>query len=193
MLRKREKAEADAKRQSQKKLLLEKYGGEEHLKAAPLHDAAVIENERFVEYDETGAIKGAPKKAVKSKYAEDVLVNNHISVWGSWWCNFEWGYSCCHSTVKNSYCTGEEGKKAFEDMRNMTFLDGPEEPEPQEDVEEEREQEEESKRVDVDQRKRDLRALQQGIDEEELESYKRSRLAAADPMAGFLGKDKLIK
>ncbi|KAF4962147.1 hypothetical protein F66182_18202, partial [Fusarium sp. NRRL 66182] len=71
ILRKREQAELEAKREAQRKALLEKYGGEEHMKAAPLREAAVIENERFVEYDETGAIKGAPKKAVKSKYAED--------------------------------------------------------------------------------------------------------------------------
>ena len=74
---------------------------------------AITESETFVEYDEAGLIKGAPKKAAKSKYPEDVLINNHTSVWGSWWSNFTWGYACCHSVVKNSYCTGEEGKEAW--------------------------------------------------------------------------------
>ncbi|KAH8703726.1 putative mRNA splicing protein [Talaromyces proteolyticus] len=192
ILRKRELAEAEAKRQAQRKALLDKYGGEEHLQAAPLRDAAVIENERYVEYDETGAIKGAPKKAVKSKYAEDVLLNNHKSVWGSWWFNFEWGYSCCHSTVKNSYCTGEQGLQAFEAARNLAILDAPE-PDGYEEKVEEEEKGETPQKADIDSKKRDLRALQQGVDEEELESYKRSRLAAADPMAAFLGKDELIQ
>ena len=40
--------------------------------------------------------------------------------------------------------------------------------------------------------KRDLRQFQQGVTEEELESYKRSRLARDDPMAALLGKDQLI-
>lgn len=36
------------------------------------------------------------------------------SVWGSYWHEFQWGYTCCHSFVKMSYCTGEAGKKANE-------------------------------------------------------------------------------
>jgi len=38
-------------------------------------------------------------------------VNDHVSVWGSWW-NPElgWGYSCCHSNNKLSICLGEKGK-----------------------------------------------------------------------------------
>lgn len=199
ILRKKEKAENEAKREAQRKQLLEKYGGEEHLKAAPSHDAAVIENERYVEYDETGAIKGAPKRAAKSKYAEDVLINNHTSVWGSWWSNFQWGYACCHSTVKNSYCTGEEGKKAFEEASNMMLLEEQEEePEPEangtaDSGKQEEEASEETKKGESDTRKRDLRAMQLGVDEEELESYKRSRLAKEDPMAAYLGKDELIE
>jgi pre-mRNA-processing factor SLU7 len=192
ILRKRELADTEAKRQAQRKALLDKYGGEEHLQAAPLRDAAVIENERFVEYDETGAIKGAPKKAVKSKYAEDVLTNNHTSVWGSWWFNFEWGYACCHSTTKNSYCTGEDGLKAAKDVRSLAILDAAAQDGPEEQAQEE-EEENKPRNVDIDSKKRDLHALQQGIDEEELESYKRSRMDAADPMAAFLGKDELIQ
>lgn len=198
ILRKRELAESEAKREAQRKALLEKYGGEEHLKAAPLRDTAVIENENFVEYDETGAIKGAPKKVVKSKYAEDVLINNHKSVWGSWWFNFQWGYACCYSTVKNSYCTGEDGKRVFENSQRLAILDSLKQDQEEEEENEEPEKEnaeptkEATQRVDIEKRKRDLHALQQGVDEEELETYKRNRVAAADPMAAFLGKDELI-
>ncbi|KAK2800846.1 mRNA splicing protein [Emmonsiellopsis sp. PD_5] len=196
--RKKEKEEAEVKRQAQRKALLEKYGGEQHLQPAPLRDAAVIENERFVEYDETGAIKGAPKKVAKSRYAEDVLINNHTSVWGSWWSNFVWGYACCHSTVKNSYCTGEEGKEAFEEAQNLLLNDMEQAAEREAEKEEAGNEDRQvatrdDKAGDSSLKKRTLREMQQGITEEELESYKKSRSAAADRMAAFLGKDELVR
>ncbi|PGH08314.1 pre-mRNA-splicing factor slu7 [Helicocarpus griseus UAMH5409] len=194
--RKKEKDEADAKRQAQRKALLEKYGGENHLQPTPMRDTAVIENERFVEYDETGAIKGEPKKIAKSRYAEDVFINNHTSVWGSWWSNFTWGYACCHSTVKNSYCTGEEGKTAFQEAQNMLLNDmeraGKEEEE-KEPAKEDTQTSKKDKSGETSLGKRSLREMQQGVTEEELEAYKKSRNAAADPMAAFLGKDELVR
>ncbi|KAL5659895.1 hypothetical protein ACJX0J_027020, partial [Zea mays] len=50
----------------------------------------------------------------KSKYEEDVFINNHTSVWGSWWKDHQWGYKCCKQTIKNSYCTGLAGIEAAE-------------------------------------------------------------------------------
>lgn len=50
----------------------------------------------------------------KSKYEEDVYINNHTSVWGSWWKDHQWGYKCCQQTIKNSYCTGAAGIEAAE-------------------------------------------------------------------------------
>jgi pre-mRNA-processing factor SLU7 len=43
-----------------------------------------------------------------------VYVNNHTSVWGSWYDagSSTWGYVCCHSAVHISYCTGEAGNQA---------------------------------------------------------------------------------
>ena len=32
------------------------------------------------------------------------------SIWGSYFKNGKWGYTCCHSLEKNSYCLGEQGK-----------------------------------------------------------------------------------
>ena len=195
--RKKQQEEMEEKKKSQRKALLDKYGGAEHLQPTPLRDAAVIENERFVEYDETGAIKGEQKHAAKSKYPEeDILINNHTSVWGSWWSNFKWGYACCHSTVKNSYCTGEEGKQAFAEEKNM-LLNSLEDSAAQEPVDEDDEREKDPER-DVDRgaatglNKRTLQEMQQGVTEEELESYKKARNAADDPMAAFLGKDELV-
>ena len=31
------------------------------------------------------------------------------SIFGSFWKNGEWGYKCCHQTVKGSYCIGHTG------------------------------------------------------------------------------------
>eukprot|EP00882_Tetradesmus_deserticola_P016769 GHRQ01017929.1.p2 GENE.GHRQ01017929.1~~GHRQ01017929.1.p2 ORF type:complete len:183 (+),score=104.68 GHRQ01017929.1:196-744(+) len=47
------------------------------------------------------------------RYEEDVLINNHTAVWGSWWSDGAWGFACCRSCVKNSYCTGKAGEKAL--------------------------------------------------------------------------------
>lgn len=85
-------------------------------KKAALLATAVASSEHFIEYDESGHVKDKyqAKRADRSKYAEDVFPLNHTSVWGSWWNNFQWGYACCHSFVRNSYCTGADGKAAWE-------------------------------------------------------------------------------
>ncbi|CAH0552898.1 unnamed protein product [Brassicogethes aeneus] len=90
--------------------ILEKYGGEEHLDAPP-KTLLLAQTEDYVEYSRSGKIvKGQEKEIIKSKYEEDVYINNHTSVWGSFWKGGHWGYKCCHSFIKNSYCLGENGK-----------------------------------------------------------------------------------
>ncbi|KAK3364394.1 Pre-mRNA splicing Prp18-interacting factor-domain-containing protein [Lasiosphaeria hispida] len=115
VLRKKENEERDTKRRKRAELLANQYG-EQPVVPESLKEMAITENETYVEYDEAGLIKGAPRKMAKSKYAEDVLIGNHNSVWGSWWSDFKWGYSCCHSIIKNSYCTGETGRNADKEM-----------------------------------------------------------------------------
>ena len=52
------------------------------------------------------------RKVAKSRYEEDVFVNDHTSVWGSWYNkSLGWGYDCCHSNEKTSYCVGIKGKE----------------------------------------------------------------------------------
>ncbi|KAI1417452.1 Pre-mRNA splicing Prp18-interacting factor-domain-containing protein [Hypoxylon sp. FL1857] len=189
--RKKEKEEAERKRAERQRLLAEKYGETPELPAA-LREAAVTESEQFVEYDESGLIKGAPKVAAKSKYAEDVHINNHTSVWGSWWSNFKWGYACCHSFIKNSYCTGEEGKKAWEASEKQRtganlIEEAPVEEEP---VEEKADEAEQPKQTS---KKRTMEEMRDGVSEAELDEYRRKRTAADDPMAKFLGKDELAR
>ena len=198
---KKEREAADAKRKAHKKALLEKYGNAEHQQAAQLRDAAVVESENFVEYDEKGLVKGAPVKSVKSKYAEDILINNHTSVWGSWWKDFMWGYKCCHSTVKNSYCTGDEGRKAFEEANQMRTGELMEEiPKSIAWQEEDNMEKHVPNGVSDDRklikddalRKRKMVELQSGVTEEDMEEYRRKRTAPNDPMAAILGKDELV-
>lgn len=48
---------------------------------------------------------------IRTKYDENIFVNGHSSVWGSYWHpHLGWGYKCCYSFDKKSKCRGEEGK-----------------------------------------------------------------------------------
>ena len=191
-LRRKEEEEAAARKEAQRKALLQKYGGELHLKPSTLKNVAVMENDRYVEYDETGAIKGAPEVEQKSKYPEDVYINNHTSVWGSWWKNFEWGYTCCYSTVRNSYCTGAEGKQALEEANNLLNRGVHEAIEDAEQIPSGESKGEKKETPAVQSKKRSALEMQSGVTEEELEAYKRSRTQSDDPMASLLGKDELV-
>ncbi|RMZ72152.1 cytoskeleton assembly control sla2 [Pyrenophora seminiperda CCB06] len=197
VMRKKQLKEAEEMAAARKKALAEKYGAQEKFSDDTLRKKAVTENERYVEYDERGNIKGAPKLKAKSKYPEDILLNNHTSVWGSWWSNFQWGFACCHSTVKNSYCTGEAGKEAFEladRMRTGAALE--EVPKEIAWKEEEALQEHvpnapdgaEKAKNDAASRKRALDEMTGSVNEDEMEEYRRKRTMAADPMAAYLSK-----
>lgn len=196
--RRKEREDADKKRIAHRKMLEDKYGSVESQVSSCLRDAAVTESDSYVEYDDSGAIKGAPKAVIRSKYAEDVFINNHTSVWGSWWSNFRWGYSCCHSMVKNSYCTGEEGKKAFEEVDRLRNVAALEEVGMRQDIDwpssEDRENRVDTKddtelRANLPAKKRTIEEMKGGISEEDMEEYRRKRTAADDPMASFLGKE----
>ncbi|PVU93252.1 hypothetical protein BB559_003378 [Furculomyces boomerangus] len=81
----------------------ESYGGTEHLVKPEV--ASLAQDEHYVEYSRYGKpLKGVEKAVKKSRYPEDVYIHNHTGVWGSYWKSGKWGYSCCHQTVKNSYC-----------------------------------------------------------------------------------------
>lgn len=203
--RRKEKEETEKKKEEQRKRLLEKYGGEQHLQLPDSKNIAVTENERYIEYDESGAVKGMAKNGAMSKYAEDVLINNHSSVWGSWWSDFQWGYNCCHSTVKNSYCTGEEGKVAFQeanerrtgvDLENLVSKSQEQEDTNKPSIPAKRQEQSGKAKQEADAsagaRKRTLNQMKGGISEEELEAYKRTRAVADDPMAKLLGRDELV-
>lgn len=105
-MKEKEKENIDSK----KKELISKYGGEEHLDID--HEVIFGQTEKYIEYGRDGKMKGAfDKLRGKSKYEEDKYLNNHVSVWGSWW-NEElgWGFACCHANDRQALCLGERGK-----------------------------------------------------------------------------------
>ncbi|XP_004930694.1 pre-mRNA-splicing factor Slu7 [Bombyx mori] len=111
-----------------KQSILEKYGGEEHLQSVP-RELLLAQTEVFTRYNRDGTlVSGAEKQLAKSKYEEDALINNHTTVWGSYWRDGQWGYKCCHSFIKMSYCVGEAGKTVVlpvsDDKKLSTSTDG---------------------------------------------------------------------
>lgn len=95
-----------------KENILNKYGGKEYLEAPP-KELIFSQTEDYVEYSRSGQIiKGEKRMPIRSIYKEDIFNNSHTTVFGSYWNNGQWGYKCCHSFIKNSYCTGTLGKKA---------------------------------------------------------------------------------
>ncbi|EIN11897.1 pre-mRNA-splicing factor SLU7 [Punctularia strigosozonata HHB-11173 SS5] len=108
------KQKKDTLKDKNKVSILSKYGGAEYLEAAP-KELRQGQTEEYVEYSRTGqVVKGRERIKAKSKYAEDVYINNHTAVWGSWYdiSSGTWGYACCHSTVHASYCAGQAGIEA---------------------------------------------------------------------------------
>jgi pre-mRNA-processing factor SLU7 len=193
ILRKKEQAEAAARREAQQKVLLEKYGSQEHLKKNNLKDLAILESERYIEYDEDGSIKGAPKIKPRSKYAEDIYVNNHTSVWGSWWQNFQWGYACCHSTVKNSYCTGEQGKIASAESSMLKNGDLPDVATNMANSSRDNTEALKPNKIGmVPSNKRTISDREGGVTEADMEEYRRKRHQSNDPMAQYLGKETTL-
>lgn len=86
--------------------ILEKYGGQEHLDGPP-KQLLLAQTENYVEYSRHGTLlKGIEKAKVKSCYEEDVYEKNHTAIWGSFWSDGRWGYKCCKSLIRGSYCLG---------------------------------------------------------------------------------------
>lgn len=208
LMRKRKAEEEASKTEAKRKALVDRYGDQSTI-SKPKAVLAAVSNERYVEYDERGRIKGEAHKKEKSMYAEDVYIQNHTSVWGSWWKEFKWGYACCHSTVKNSFCTGEEGKIAALEAENFSRginLPTAEESGNSKLIENGDAAEEEARRekhvpngVDrpekqnMDESRRRLEELKAGVTEEQMEKWRREKTNQNDPMAKMLGKDELLE
>mmetsp|Transcript_6709 Transcript_6709/g.11212 ORF Transcript_6709/g.11212 Transcript_6709/m.11212 type:complete len:613 (+) Transcript_6709:52-1890(+) len=109
---------------SKKAAILAKYGDSNTNKQMDPR-LKLGQTEAYLEYNREGRlVKGVPTAVVRTKYEEDVFTHNHTSVWGSYYnrARAVWGYACCHSSLKNSFCTGEKGKLA-NDSANSEAMD----------------------------------------------------------------------
>lgn len=141
--------EADLKLQ-RKRAVLDKYGGGEYLDGQDGLATAVEvngdkkptgkvpdRNLRFgvstaaEEYSRDGRMVGGPggstkREAIPCKYEEDIFVNGHSTVWGSFFHRgaLQWGYRDDHSLMRASYCTGANGRLANDESNEMRFGTG---------------------------------------------------------------------
>jgi len=193
--------------------IVDKYGNAASEDKPPM-ELLMGQTEMVVEYDRAGrVIKGQEKAVPKSKYEEDVFINNHTSVWGSWWKDHQWGYKCCKQITRNSYCTGLAGIEAAEaatDLMkaNLTRKETAEE-KPQ--IHEEKKlatwgpdvpddlvldkkrltdalkKEDERKREEKDERKRKYNVRwSDEVTAEDMEAYRMKKVHHDDPMKDFL-------
>ena len=70
--------------------------------------------------------KQKKRAPIPCKYEEDIHVNGHTSVWGSYFHKgaFKWGYADDHSLVKSSYGTGINGRIANDESNELTYGSG---------------------------------------------------------------------
>ena len=177
--------------------ILDKYGGEEHLQSVP-QELLAGQTENYVEYSRTGQlIKGQEKAKARSKYDEDIYPGNHKSVWGSWFnlSSFQWGYACCHSYIKQSYCAGQAGIDSEKEMANgAAMLAQPKEVKSLAERQAAKtEAEREKERKDHEDKTKTKRKAEGEITEEVMEDYhkKRSRGNFEDPLAN-VGSEELL-
>ncbi|GAA0140273.1 RNA splicing factor [Lithospermum erythrorhizon] len=213
LLHKNYKVNKDKLKSHSKETIMEKYGNAAVEEPLP-RELLLGQSEKEVEYDRAGrVIKGQEMALPKSKYEEDVFINNHNSVWGSWWKDHQWGYKCCHSTVRNSYCTGAAGIEAaaaVEDLmkaniaKKETSQDAPTPTDlkkhvtwgtdvpddlilDDEKLAESLKKEDERRREERDERKRKYNVKwNDEVTQEDMEAYRMKKIHHDDPMKDFL-------
>ncbi|XP_010675980.1 pre-mRNA-splicing factor SLU7-like [Beta vulgaris subsp. vulgaris] len=211
LLYKNFKVNKDKLKSQVKDTIMEKYGNAAAEEEIP-RELLFGQSEKQVEYDRAGrVIKVQETVLPKSKY-EDVLLlyaNNHTSVWGSWWSDFQWGYICCKQTIRNSYCTGAAGIQAAEASGDLMKTNiarkqnparteekklatwGAEVPEDlvldEKKLAEAFNKENSRKKEDKDDRKRKYNvSYDDNVTQEEMEAYRMKRVHHDDPIKDFL-------
>jgi pre-mRNA-processing factor SLU7 len=134
-----------------KKAVLDKYGGEEYLDGqdglatgfgqdADKKSAGTALRDRKLRFGVStaaeeysrdgrmlaGSTAGAKREAITCKYEEDIFINGHTTVWGSFFHTgaFQWGFTDDHSLMKSSYCTGQNGRRANDEANEMRYGTG---------------------------------------------------------------------
>ncbi|MCL7046135.1 hypothetical protein MKW94_017258 [Papaver nudicaule] len=202
-----------------KDAIMQKYGSAAAEGDIP-KELLLGQSERQVEYDRAGRIiKGIEMAITRSKYEEELYINNHTTVWGSWWKAHQWGYKCCKQMIKNSYCTGAAGIEASEaaaDLMkaNIARKETSEEPAPAEgnkiklapwgtDVPEDQvldpkrldealKKEDGRRREERDERKRKYNVKwNDQVTAEDMEAFRMKKVHHDDPMKDFLHQNKI--
>lgn len=86
--------------------LIDKYGGKEYL-SIPEEIKDIHNTEEFIKYDINENNNTNPDNilTVRSIYSEDILINNHKAIYGSFYhYYFGWGFKCCFSFDKQKEC-----------------------------------------------------------------------------------------
>ena len=137
LMRKKVEKRGEDLKDKKRKQVLDRYGGEEYLDAGKSTDPEERATRFGVshveqEYGRDGRLASAAgskqkKRApIPCKYEEDVHINGHTAVWGSYFHKgaFKWGYADDHSLIKSSYGTGMNGRMANDESNELTYGSG---------------------------------------------------------------------
>ena len=178
---------------SQKSRLLQKYGGQEHMQHSLSAAERMAVSESYVEYGLDGSVvKGAAPVAARSKYEEDVFRYHHTSVWGSFWKEGQWGYACCKSTVRNSYCLGKSAAAAGNAMADimkseLSKLSAAAAPIPDEPP---KQSSSSLANAAGNPKCFNFSEADVSVSEKDMEEYRKGKTLASDPMAGYLDQNE---
>lgn len=103
----------------------------------------------------------------------------------------QWGYGCCHSLIKNSYCTGEAGKHVAQAVAEAqtSATEEPEEQNKDAPTQQKSETEDDEMVAGKKRKYHSMRMSDTEVSEEQMEVYRQKRLRREDPMKDFVGKD----
>uniref|UniRef100_A0A8C4WN68 Pre-mRNA-splicing factor SLU7 n=1 Tax=Gopherus evgoodei TaxID=1825980 RepID=A0A8C4WN68_9SAUR len=186
-------------KEQQKESILEKYGGQEHLDAPPA-ELLLAQTEDYVEYSRHGTvIKGQEKAIVRSKYEEDVTINNHTVI--PWTCmciilGISVSNSCFSTSQIHQEKQKDEKKKKKKKQKKSPNSDSEGEEKKKHEKLKKALNAEEARLLQVkeimqlDERKRPYNSMYETREptEEEMEAYRMKRQRPDDPMAPFLGQ-----
>uniref|UniRef100_A0A674K7T0 Pre-mRNA-splicing factor SLU7 n=1 Tax=Terrapene triunguis TaxID=2587831 RepID=A0A674K7T0_9SAUR len=186
-------------KEQQKESILEKYGGQEHLDAPPA-ELLLAQTEDYVEYSRHGTvIKGQEKAIVRSKYEEDVTINNHtissldMHVYNPW--HFRLKLLLFYLQIHQEKQKDEKKKKKKKQKKSPNSDSEGEEKKKHEKLKKALNAEEArllqvKEIMQLDERKRPYNSMYETREptEEEMEAYRMKRQRPDDPMAPFLGQ-----
>mmetsp|Transcript_11443 Transcript_11443/g.20312 ORF Transcript_11443/g.20312 Transcript_11443/m.20312 type:complete len:692 (-) Transcript_11443:205-2280(-) len=155
LMRKKVESRGKDMKEQKRKAVLDRYGGEQYLDAAggasnrsaanggttaPPKETPEERVTRFgvshaeQEYGRDGRLASATSGSSKQKkrmpvpckYEEDILVNGHTVVWGSYFHKgaFAWGFADDHCLIRASYGTGANGRMANDESNELQYGSG---------------------------------------------------------------------